>query len=151
MNYNRLPFFEVLGFQADFKVSDYLFNVSLPAEIEGVETKVTLTPKQSQFFGTRVVRYRRFDLSEIPRITVQRLHAKTHCQLARNLQLYPLFKYRLFDTRYPDQIAIRYLHLQPFDIQDELLPNINTEGQHFELSANTTSDFFIGQLKIALV
>lgn len=151
MIHNRLPFLEVLSFEADFPISDRLFTVSDPVSIDGVDTKVVITPKESSFFGPRVIQYRRFDLSEIPRIQLKRLDAKTHTDLARNLRLYPLFKYRLFDRRYPSQISIRYLRIQPADIQDEVLPNITVTGQTFELTASALSDCFIGKLKISLV
>jgi hypothetical protein len=151
MVHNRLPFLEVLSFQADFAVSDHLFEVSAPIAIDGAETKVVLKPRQNSFFGNRVIHYNRFDLSEIPRVKVKRLNAKTHSDLARNLQFYPLFKYRVFDARYKDQIAGRYLHLQPQDVQDEILPNITIAGYELTLVAHPNSDCFVGGLKISLI
>lgn len=151
MYHNRLPFFEVLSFSADFPISERLFSVSEPSAIDGVETKVTITPKDTSFFGPKVIQYRRFDLTDIPRISLKRNGAKTYSDLARNLALYPLFKYRLFDRRYPNQIAIRYLRIQPLDVQDELLPNITVAGQNFDLSAASTSDCFVGKLRLALI
>lgn len=151
MIHNRLPFLEVLSYEADFPITDALFTVSEPVIVSGVETRVTITPKQTDFFGEKTINYRRFDLSELPRIKMRRLNAKTHSDLAYGLRLYPLFKYRLFDRRFPDQIAIRYLKLQPLDIQDEVLPNLHVTGQNFELHASPSSDCFVGSLKLSLI
>lgn len=151
MVHNRLPFLEVLSYSSDFPITDALFEVSTPTAVSGVETKVTIHPKQSNFFGDKVINYRRFDLTELPKIKVKRLNAKTHSDIARNLQHYPLFKYRVFDRRFPDQIAIRYLHLQPADVQDQMLASIHISGTEIELHADPASDCFVGSLKVILI
>lgn len=150
MVHNRLPFLEMLSFMASFQLADHLFEVSAPTAIEGVETKVAIVPKRPELFGSRVIHYRRFDLSEIPMIAVARRNAKTHSDIARFLSSYPLFKYRVFDRRFPSQIAIRYLMLQPADVSDEMLPSVHLSGTTIQLVASPDSDCFIGSLKVSL-